>query len=236
MLSKFAPHLAETTQPIRELLTKEKAWIWEDAQKRAFTKIKEALVASPVLSLFDPNLETIISGDASLFGLGAVLKQRQKTGELKPVAYVSMTPTEMIYAQIEKEALAFTWACEQLSDYLTGLKFHVETDHKPLVPLFSSKHLEELPPRVQRFRLRMMRFAFTIIHVPGKELVIADTLSRAPAANPTLEDETLQDEAQVFACLVLSNLPATEHQLEQVKRHQNSDKVCQAISQFCQSG
>ena len=112
MLSKFAPHLAETTQPIRELLTKEKAWVWEDGQKRAFTKIKEALVASPVLSLFDPNLETIISGDASLFGLGAVLKQRQKTGELKPVAYVSMTPTEMRYAQIEKEALAFTWVCE----------------------------------------------------------------------------------------------------------------------------
>ena len=236
-LSKFAPHLAETTQPIRELLTKEKAWVWEDAQKRAFSQIKEALVASPVLSLFDPSLETIVSADASSFGLGAVLKQRQRTGELKPVAYVSraMSPTERRYAQIEKEALAFTWACERLSDYLTGLKFHIETDHKPLVPLFSSKHLEELPPRVQRFRLRMMRFAFTIAHVPGKELVIADTLSRAPAADPTPEDEILQDEAQAFACLVLSNLPATDQRLEQIKQHQMSDEVCKAISQFCQS-
>lgn len=109
---------------------------------------------------------------------------------LWPVAYVSraMTPNERRYAQVEKEALAFTWACEQSSDYLTGLKFLIETDHKPLVPLFSSKHLEELPPQVQRFQLRMMCFAFTITHVPGKELVIADTLSRAPAADPTLED------------------------------------------------
>ena len=145
--------------------------------------------------------------------LGAVLKQRQKTGELKPVAYVSraMTPTERRYAQIEKEALAFTWACERLDDYLTGLKFHTENDHKPLVPLFSSKHLEELPPQVQRFQLRMMRFAFTITHVPDKELVIPDTFSLAPAADPTLKDGTLQDEAQAFACLVLSNFPAAEH-------------------------
>ena len=111
-LSKFAPHLAEITQPMRELLVKGNAWIWGDAQKRAFTKVKEVLTVSPVLSLCDLNLEKIVSADVSSFGLGAVMKQRQRTGELKPVAYVSrsMTPTERIYAQIKKEALAFTWA------------------------------------------------------------------------------------------------------------------------------
>lgn len=83
-----------------------------------------------------------------------------------------MTPTEQRYAQLEKEALAFTWACERLSDYLIGKQFHICTDHKPLVPLFSTKNLEELPIRVQRFRLRMMRFSFTIPHVPGKNLLI----------------------------------------------------------------
>ena len=149
-LSKFAPHLAETTQPLRELLVKGNAWIWEVAQRSAFAKVKETLTETPVLSLFDPNLETIVAADASSFGLGAVLKQRQQTGDLKPVAYISraMTPTERRYAQIEKEALAFTWACERLSDYLTGLRFHIETDHKPLVPLFSTKNLEDLPLRV----------------------------------------------------------------------------------------
>ena len=110
--------------------------------------------------------------------------QRQPTGDLQPGAYISrtMTPTDRRYAQIEKEALAFTWACERLADYLVGIEFHIQTDHKPLVPLFSSKHLQELPLRVQRFRMRMMRFRFTISHAPGKDLAIADALSRAPGS------------------------------------------------------
>ena len=92
---------------------------------------------------------------------------------MKPVSYISrsLTPTEQRYAQIEREALAFTWA---YADYLVGLQFAIETDHKPLVPLFSTKNLDELPVRVQRFRMRMMRFYFSIYHVPGKHLIIAD--------------------------------------------------------------
>ena len=146
-MSKFAPNLAEITQPLRELLIKENQWVWGEPQRRAFQLVKEALTSTPVLALFDPNRETVVSADASSFGLGAVLLQKQQTGDFKPVAYISrsMTPTEQRYAQIEKEALAFTWACERLADYLIGLKFHIQTDHKPLVPLFSSKHLEELP-------------------------------------------------------------------------------------------
>ena len=58
-----------------------------------------------------------------------------------------------------------------------GLKFHVQTDHKPLVPLLSTKRLDELPLRVQRFRMRLMRFQFSISLVPGKSLITADALS-----------------------------------------------------------
>ena len=47
--------------------------------------------------------------------------------------------------QIEKEALAVTWASERFKDYLIGLQYTLETDHIPLVPLLSSKNLEDLP-------------------------------------------------------------------------------------------
>ena len=225
-MSKFIPNLAEITQPMRELLVKDNLWTWGEPQERAFNHTKEVLTSSPVLALFNPNLETIVSADASSFGLGAVLQQKQPTGHLKPVAYISrsMTTTEQRYAQIEKEALAFTWACERLSDYLVGLKFHIQTDHKPLVPLFSSKHLEELPMRVQRFRLRMMRFHFSISHVPGKSLTIADTLSRAPMGHPTEADDLLQQEACAFINAVMQSLPATEQRIAEIKEHQETDE------------
>ena len=127
-MSKFTPNLAETTQPLRELLIKENQWVWGEPQRRAFQRVKEALTSTPVLALFDP--KTVVSADASSFGLGAVLLQKQQTGDFKPVAYISrsMTPTEQRYAQIEKEALAFTWACERLADYLIGLKFRRTTN------------------------------------------------------------------------------------------------------------
>lgn len=79
--------------------------------------------------------------------------QEQPDGSWRPVAYTSraLTNTEQRYAQIEKEALAATWACERFSDYLQGMHFHLEMDNKPLVPLLGSKHLNDLPLRVQRF-------------------------------------------------------------------------------------
>ena len=237
-LSKFSPNLAEKTKPLRELLNKRNQWTWGEPQQTAFPEVKEALVTSPVLSLFDQSRETVVSADASSYGLGAVLLQKQPDGELKPISYISrsLTPTEQRYAQIEKEALAFTWACERFSDFLLGMEFDIHTDHKPLVPLFGSKNLEELPVHVQRFRLRMMRFKFTIFHIPGKNLLLADALSRAPISEAVNEDLFLQQETAAYVSIVVQSLPATEKQLERIRRHQEEDEECQQAAEYCRSG
>ena len=176
-LSKFLPRVAEETKPLRDLLSKKNQWHWDSLQDHAFTNLKLLLSSSEVLALYNPSLRTIVSADASSYGLGAVLRQQQSNGDVRPVAYISraLTETEQRYAQIEKEALAVTWACERFQDYLTGLSFHIETDHKPLVPLLSTKSLAEMPLRVQRFRLRLMRYHYTISHVAGKDLYVLQT-------------------------------------------------------------
>ena len=112
-----------------------------------------------------------------------------------------MTETETHYAQIEKEALATTWACERLSTYILGRKFAIETDHKPLVPLLGTKDLDIL-----RFRLQLARFNYSISHVPGKLLCAADTLSRAPSLNQG-NDVELQQDAERFMDICVLNLP-----------------------------
>ena len=142
-LNKFTPHIAEKSKPLRDLLAKNTEWIWGDKQALSFQAIKDELTIANTLGRYNLNVETVIAADASSFGLGAVICQHQENGQLKPIAYTSraMTATESCYAQIEKEALAITWACEKFNDYILGMKFHIQTDHKPLISLFGMKNL-----------------------------------------------------------------------------------------------
>ena len=74
-------------------------------------------------------------------GLGAVLAQKQQ-GEFKVImdASRSLTEVERRYSQTERKALAILSACEHFHTYLYGIKFHLVTDHKPLVCLYSKKY------------------------------------------------------------------------------------------------
>ena len=168
--------------------------------------------------------------------MGAVLLQRRNEKDWKPVAYASraLSNTEQWYAQIGKEALATTWACERFAEFLIGKDFHVETDHKPLVPLLGSKSLDELPPRIQRLRMRLMRFSYTISHVPGKDIATADVLSRAPIENTA---EGLQEEeVSLYVDTVMANLPATDKRLKEIETHQDKDTVSHTLKRYCKEG
>ena len=105
-LGKFTPHLAGITKPMRDLLSKKNDWTWGHAQQRCFAQLKECLASAPVLALYNANRETTLSADASSYGVGAALLQKQPDGELRPVAYVSraMSGVGQRYAQIEKRS------------------------------------------------------------------------------------------------------------------------------------
>jgi hypothetical protein len=72
----------------------------------------------------------------------------------------------------------------------------VESDHKPLVGLLD-KSIASCSPRIQRIRLQVQRFDFQLIYKPGKELFIADTLSRAPSPRVYEDNATANCEEQV---------------------------------------
>ena len=236
-LGKFTPNLATITQPLRELLSKKNSWCWTASQEEAFNATKQELLKPTILALYNLDASTKVSADASSFGLGAVLLQKS-SNDWKPVAFASrsLSEVECRYAQIKKEALASTWACEKFADYILGTKFTIETDHKPLVPLLSTTHLHSLPPRVLRFRLRLNRFDYDICHVPGKNLCTADTLSRAPTAEPGPTSVAFQNELEAFMDAVTSSLPASSNQLREYCDKQKADPVCSLIRSYCISG
>lgn len=116
------------------------------------------------------------------------------------------------------------------------MQFELETDHKPLVPLLETKHLDSLPPQVLRFclRLRLARFKYSISHEPGKLLYTPDTLSRAPSS--TTENDTRLQEAEALMEMRISNLPASTERLTEYQRSQAKDPVCSSVIAYCQRG
>ena len=133
-----------------------------------FSSVKNSLASTPTLALYDASCQTKLS------------KPTAKT-------WWPMVPCRLCLKSYESyrtalcpnwdESISITWASERFSDYLIGLKFHVEVDHKPLVSLLSAKKPDELPARVQHFRVCMMQSSKSISHITGKNLYTTNTLS-----------------------------------------------------------
>ena len=233
-LDKFSPNLAQLTQPLRELLSKNRVWQWGSEQQKAFSFVKAEISKPTTLALYDPQSDLTISADVSSYGLGAVLQRDDSI--YRPVAFASrsMTETEKRYAQIEKEALAINWAFEKFSTYILGKSVTAETDHNPLVPLLSTKQLDSLLARVQQFRLRLDRYDFTIKHVPGKHLYTADTLSRSPLT--ARESTDLEQLAELAAAAIVTHLPASQDRLDVYRQAQIEDPTCSIVREYCHTG
>ena len=131
---------------------------------------------STVLAHYCLTAETKVS--ASSHGLEAVLLQQERN-MWRPVCFASrsMTKTENRYAQIEKEALAITWACDKFHNYLIVRRFLIETDHKPLVPLLTTKYQATRQSPTKSIRVPTA-VDYTVEHIPGKLLYVADALSK----------------------------------------------------------
>ena len=172
-----------------------------------------------------------MSADASSYGLGAVLLQEHPDG-LRPVAFASrtLTKSERKYAQIEKECLASTWACEKFDRYLVGLKtFSVVTDHKPLVPLINTKDLSETPLRCQRMLMRLMRFNVKANYVPGKDMLVADTLSRSPVSTT---ESSSHEEVQAHVSDVQSSWQVSDAGLAKIRAETLKDVNLKAAMEY----
>ena len=232
-LGKFIPNLSITTAPLRQLMESDVEWHWSNHHNAALDQIKKLLTESPTLKYYDSELPTRISVDASKFGLGAVLLQ-QHGDTWAPVAYASrsLNKSEQNYAQIEKEALAILFGCERFHVYLYGKCFTVESDHKPLQPIFK-KPICKAPPRIQRFRLRLQKYDMHIEFKPEKELMVADTLSRAFIPTKKQDKET---EAEFQVHLIMSSLPMSEIQRKRFRQETSNDEALQRPQAVVQAG
>lgn len=67
---------------------------------------------------------------------------------------------------------------EHFHQYVYGRSVTVHTDHKPLVTI-AKKEIGKISGKLQLMLLKLMRYQLTVQYVPGKQMILADTLSRA---------------------------------------------------------
>jgi hypothetical protein len=237
-LGRFLTNLSSHCKPLNDLMHKDADWTWGPDQEIAFQKVKELVSQAPVLAHFDLNKETVVCSDASSYGLGGVLYQKHGD-ELKPVAFCSrsLTEAEKNYAQIEKECLGVVSTCEKFERYLVGLPhFTAITDHKPLIPLINRKDLTDAPVRCQRMLMRLMRFNLSAEYTPGSNLVVADTLSRAPLHQQEKQDVDLLNDVQLYVDATVESWPVSSEKLEEFKRATESDNQLSATLKYVRQG
>ena len=100
---------------MRKLMHKYTAWSWSNKEKNELNKLKKTICKYTTIRFYNVNNPVVIQCVASKDGLGAALLQNNV-----PVAYASksLTNTEQIYAQIEKEILAIIFACKKCNQYI----------------------------------------------------------------------------------------------------------------------
>ena len=178
-MGNFIPHLSHHTEPLRAILKQDAIFAWDEMANASFRKIKDLIAKSATkpLHYYDQRKPVTVQADASQRGLGVCLLQ-----EGQPIAYASksLTDTETRYANIERELLAIVFTCQWFNTYLLGRPFAVESDHKPL-EMIHQKSLASAPPRLQRMLRHLQQYNVTIRYRPGKEMLLADALSRCPS-------------------------------------------------------
>ena len=227
-LNRYTPKLAELCSPLRKLILKDSHYSPGDPEHTAFDAIKAEFKKKIILPYFDRNKETILQTDVSKKGFGAVILQEEQ-----PIYYASraLTSAEKNYQNLECEAQAAVWGMEKFHYFLYGRKFILQTDQKPLVSIFR-KHMIDVSPRIQRITIRAWQYEFEPQHIPGRNNVIADSLSRVTP----LEFQDSNAEKDILAVNFLQYSSIEERERDEVLQETNKDKELQSLKHYISTG
>jgi hypothetical protein len=185
---RFIPSVAKVLKPLTDMLKgSPKSLAWSPVAATSFQAAKDALVAAVPLSHPAPGAALSLAVDASDSHVGGVLQQLQGR-HWRPLAFFSakLSETQARYSTFDRELLAAHSAVRHFRFLLEGCRFHIQTDHKPLVAAMTRVS----PPwsgRQQRQLAYLSEFTADFRHTPGTENVVADTLSRPSTTTPAAQ-------------------------------------------------
>ena len=229
---RFLPNLSTVLSPLYSLSRQDVCWRWTSKQQSAFTKSKQLLTSAKD---YDPKLDLVVAGDASAYGIGAVLSHKMSNGEERPVAFASRTlsPAERNYSQVEKEALACVFAVKKFHLYIFGRQFTILTYHKPLLTLFGENKpiSPQASARVQRWALTLAMYNYQIAFKPTAVHSNADVLSRLP-----LPEAPSDVPVPAELVLLVEHLLDAPVKAQEIRTWTRRDPLLSRVKQFIQNG
>ena len=225
-LNRFSPCLAELSEPLREICRQDVEFELTESVRVAFSRTKEDISKNVTLPYFNPKCATTLQTDASKKGLGAVILQ-----DSRPVMFASwvLTGAEKNYQNLERECLVTIWGMEKFHYLLYGKQFTLETDQKSLVSIYK-KHMVEISQRIQRLIVRSFPYQpFDIQYRKGKEIPLADALSRV---TPTPVEEDGIQLPIVPVNLIMSNIPVSSTEIELIHEEMSKDPTLTLLRHY----
>ena len=150
---KYIPNFASHAKPLTASTAKTAPILvtWTGEMSATFHHLRKVLCRFCVLNVPVSNDNFVLQTDASYCGVSGVLSVFRE-GEELPVACYSrqLKDRETRYSATEVECLAALEAIRYFEVYLVGRRFTLETDHKSLEALLTSKILNR---RLSRWAL-----------------------------------------------------------------------------------
>ena len=178
-LRRHVPHFSALARPLTDLTHLDVVWSWEPPHQAAFDALKTACTNAEVVWPPDPDLPFIVTTDASDFAAGAILEQDQ-AGARRVIAYEStkFSKAERNKTAYEKEMMAVLFALKTWRHHLLGPRqFLLQCDNSAVTYLLRQP---QLSPQQARWQQHLSEYNYEIKHVPGRDNIAADALSRRP--------------------------------------------------------
>ena len=210
----FIPNFSALTALLNDMAHQNFNWdpkTWTKDYVRAFEETKLAMVNSTTCYFPDYELDWVMRVDASEVAVGSVLFQKRPTADgndysHEVIGFASKKFSEQAYRwdMFKKEAYVIFFGVNHFSYYLRGKPLVLETDHRNLVWIEKSE-----AAIVVRWRIFMQQFIIWLRHIPGRQNIVADWMSRMYAYEQG-EDEAEEDSSETqepHAAAVLPTQP-----------------------------
>ena len=177
-LAMYLPELHLLLRPLYALTRKRGKFLWTEEHQVNFEKVKQLLIAPPILTMPKTEGKFTMYSDTSKIATGASLWQEQD-GRERLIAYhsKSLAPAASRYTITELELTGLWINILAFKNLLKAVHFKAVVDHSALIHMINSKQ-EPATLRLRKLLERLGGFSFDLVYQKGSQMVICDLLSR----------------------------------------------------------